>query len=196
MFITVIISTLLQTTQPADPALDWLMGAAAPTTRPAAEADASTRPTSSPFVQPAKDSGRVGTITLSDGTLLTGEIRTTDSKALKIWDEGAGKQRDVTLDKLRSAKVEIVWQRDEPEWRFKTSGSDEKVYTGKTYPARETRYVLTLTTGETFTGTLAAPLYVATPDGERRVILHKRDKGDTGQSLKDLVYPISVVFDK
>jgi hypothetical protein len=64
-----------------------------------------------------------------------------------------------------------------------------KVYSGRTYPARETAYTFTLTDGTVITGGSVAPLYVTTDDGKTRtLVLHKRDKGDVGQTLKQLVY--------
>jgi hypothetical protein len=187
------------TSQPADSATDWLLGTA--TTQPAAAA-ASQPSDQPPPISPlmAKNQTdpdqRHGTITFSDGSTITGTIGTTVGKPLRTWDETAGEYRDMPMRFVKSIKAQVLWERDEPEWRFKESGSDVKIYTGKTYPARETAYVLTLTSGKTIKGSIVAPLYTRDDQGgEKTFILHKRDKGDVGQALKDLVYVSEVEFD-
>jgi len=187
------------TSQPADSATDWLLGAA--TTQPAVAA--ASQPSeqaapSSPLVtkNQTDPDQRHGTITLSDGSTVTGTIATTVGKPLRTWDQDAGEYRDMPMRLVKSIKAQVLWERDEPEWRFQESGSDVKIYTGKTYPARETAYVLVLTSGKTIKGSIVAPLYMRNEQGEERTfILHKRDKGNVGQTLKDLVYVSEVEFD-
>jgi hypothetical protein len=178
------------TTKSSDPALDWML--AHPTTAPATTAPTTA---SSPLVSDAKDETRAGTITLSDGTKLTGQISTTVDKPLRVYDENEKQYIDVPIDKIASIKAEVVWERDEKEWQFKLSGSDEKVYSGKTYPARETRYTIAKLDGTKVSGAIAAPIYFKQGEGRRTLVLHKRDKGDVGQTLKQLVYVQSVEFD-
>src|SRR5690349_13824546 len=81
------------TTKPSDPALDWML--AHPTTSP------TTAPTTatSPLVSDVKDEWRNGTITLSDGTKLTGQISTTIDKPLRVYDESEKQYIDVPFDK-------------------------------------------------------------------------------------------------
>jgi hypothetical protein len=193
--------TTAPTTQSSahDSATDWLLGAA--TTAPALP------PTSQPDIAPSNRSPLVskdqtdpdqrhGTITLSDGTKVTGVIATTAGKPLRTWDEQAGEYRDLPMRFVKSIKAQVLWEQDEPEWRFKESGSDIKINTGKTYPARETAYVITTTDGKKIHGGIVAPLYTRDDQGEDKTfILHKRDKGDVGQTLKDLVYVSEVTFD-
>ena len=89
---------------------------------------------------------------------------------------------------------------DGKEWKFKETTSDEKIYTGRSYPAREYLHTITLHDGRTITGPLAAIVYVqpqqydssqpsehAEPKAER-FLLNKRNKGELGQELKSLVY--------
>jgi hypothetical protein len=88
----------------------------------------------------------------------------------------------------------VLWERDEKEWHFKESGSDIKEFNGKTYPNRETQYTFTLLNGQTLSGGVVEPLYLQTPDGPVLFALHKRDKGEVGQTLKQLVYVKSAEF--
>jgi hypothetical protein len=191
--------TTAPTSQPAvsDSATDWLLGAS--TTKPAVVSSSQPAVPSpeSPLV--SKDQTdpdqRQGTITLSDGTAIAGTIATTAGKPLRTWDDNVADYRDVPMRFVKSIKAQVVWERDEPEWRFKESGSDVKVNTGRTYPARETSYVITLTDGKTIKGAIVAPLYMRNAQGEEQTfILHKRDKGEIGQTLKQLVYVSEVKF--
>ena len=188
----------------ADAATDWLLGqaAAAPSTpkedddgRPAAP---TSRP-ASPFAAAgsniaADPAARQGVMLLSNGEKIHGRFATTQGKPLRIYDEHEV-FRDVPFDLVRSAEAKVLWERDEKEWHFRESGSDIKEYSGKTYPARETQYTLTLVNGQTVTGSIVAPLYLQSRDGPYTFILHKRDKGEPGQTLKQLVYVQKVEFD-
>lgn len=182
-----------------DAATDWLLGAA--TTKPAI-APASQPFAGSPLLSPllSRDQTdpdqRHGTITLSDGTSITGQIATTVGKPLRLWDDQAAEYRDTPMRLVKSIKAQVLWETDEPEWRFKESGSDIKINTGKTYPARETSYNIELADGKTIKGGIVAPLYTRSDAGdEKTYILHKRDKGEVGQTLKQLVYVSEVEFD-
>ncbi len=179
-----------QTTRPADDTMDWLLEQAttAPATQPAST------PAKSPFAEVAADDGRAGRIVMSDGRVIEGTISTTHDTPIRVWDETEKAYRDIPFRLIRSLSAEIVWEREEREWQFKESGSDIKVYSGRTYPARETRYKVTLINGQSVTGGIVAPLY-APIDGERKTfVLHKRSKGEIGQALAELVYVKEVAF--
>jgi hypothetical protein len=157
-----------------------------------------TRPTtapSSPLIERGSNSSRAATITLSDGTKLTGPLTTTPGKPLRVYIEETKEYFDVAIEDIASMKAEVVWERDEKEWQFKLSGSDEKIYSGKTYPARETRYTIKTLDGKEIAGSIAAPLYLKQADESKTLVLHKRDKGEVGQALKQLVYVKQVQFD-
>jgi hypothetical protein len=169
-------------------AADDILGlGTAATARPPATVPAS-RP--SVFKTDADDGEtRTGTVTLSDGTVITGRVATTAEKPIRIWVAEEKQYEDVPLSQVASAEARVAWERDEPEWNFKESGSDVKVYSGRTYPARELTYKFTLTDGTVLTGGVVAPLYTTTADGRTRtLVLHKRYKGTAGQKLTDLVY--------
>ena len=163
-----------------------ILGLSAPATRPTAP------PATLPSVfKPSADDGetRTGTVTLSDGTTVTGRIATTAEKPIRIWVPEEKQYEDVALSQVATAEAHVVWERLDPEWDFKQSGSDVKVYSGRTYPARETTYAVTLTDGTVLSGGVVAPLYVTTADGKTRtLVLHKRDKGPAGRALAALVY--------
>lgn len=174
--------------------MDFFLNTAKPATQPAGEV-----PTSQSAGEPlenknAANDARPATITLSNGQTIKGNAATTTDKPIRVWDETVKDYRDIPFGLIASAKADVKWERDEQEWQFKESGSDVKVYSGKTYPARETQYTFTLVNGEKISGDVAAPIYVDTGKATKTFVLHKRDKGEPGQSLKDLVYIKQIDF--
>ncbi len=175
-------------TAPADPTLDWLLNQA--TTAPSAPAPATVPSTQeeTPFGENKNPDIRRGAITLSDGEKIPGKLATTAEQPIRLWDEQKKEYRDIPWKVIKSMQAKVLWEREEPEWHFKESGSDIKEFSGKTYPNREMQYTIELRNGQSVTGGVAAPIYLQTPKGNKLFILHKRDKGEVGQTLKDLVY--------
>jgi hypothetical protein len=174
---------------PADVTMDWLLSQSS--TAPSTPVESSTTaPSTMPsvFSGGAGAEGRDATLLLSNGRKIFGKFATTPGEPIRIFDTGKQEYRDLPLKIIKSMQANVLWERLEPEWKFKESGSDVKEYSGKTYPARETEYVVTLENGDKITGGIAAPIYQQTPDGDKLFILHKRDKGEPGQSLTDLVF--------
>lgn len=180
-------------TAPTDPSLDWLMSQA----KPAGPTSEPTIQETSPLQTTNKNTaGRPATLTLGDGTTLRGDVSTTPGKPIRIWDEEAKQYLDLPLSRLALVEAEVVWERDEREWQFKQAGSDEKVYSGKSYPARELVYNVTLNDGMTLRGGIVAPIeYTDSTTGRSQIfVLHKRDKGPVGQTLAQLVYVKEIKF--
>lgn len=183
------------TSAPADATLDWLLQQS--TTAPSLPAgDTSATQPASPLASKTKGDGyREGTIMLNGGNeKIRGRIGTTRGKPVRVWNDEDKEYRDIPFALVRSLEAKILWERDEKEWHFKESGSDIKEYTGKTYPAREMQYTVTLLNGQTVTGGIVLPLYFETPEGDKTFVLHKRDKGEVGQTLKQLIYVRRVDF--
>jgi hypothetical protein len=182
-----------QPTPTTDPTMNWLLSQA--TTAPA------TQPVDVPATEPSvlfskgmRDDSRPGSLTLSNGLVVQGWLSTTLKQPFRVWDDDNKVYNDVPFSLIQSIKASVVWERDEQEWKFAASGSDVKEYSGKIYPARQTDYEFTLKDGTTVTGAVVGPIYVENPDGIKIYVLHKRDKGEDGQALKDLVYVKSVAF--
>jgi len=191
-------------TQPADPTpdptIDWLLSHATTIPSSGPTDGVSEIPATLPSVLHSgdrnSDESRQGVIALSDGRKLAGRISTTLRQPLRVWDAEDKQYQDIPFSLIKSITAKVVWERDEPEWKFKESGSDVKEYSGKTYPARLTDYVVAEDDGTIVTGGVAAPLYLDA-DGERKIfILHKRDKGEVGQRLGELVYVRQVNFER
>jgi len=160
-------------------------------------------PAINPFGQKSMEREDVvrGYIELSDGSILFGRIYLTRDQRLKIFDEQLQRQREIPLQVVKQIECDVKREWMEKEWRFKETTSDEKIYTGRSYPVREYIHTITLNDGRTITGPLSAILYVQPqyydpppPDGHRskpkeeRWILNKRNKGEIGEDLKSLIY--------
>ena len=168
-------------------------------------------PTIDPFGQApaAREDGIPGYIELSDGTIRPGLIYLTRDMRLKVYDEQLQRQREAPLQAVKQIECNVKREWMEKEWRFKETTSDEKVYTGRSYPSREYVHTITLNDGRTIAGPLSAIVYVQPqdnappPPGEHRAppkaeqyLLNKRNKGDPGQDLESLVYVKRIKFGK
>ncbi len=105
-----------------------------------------------------------GCIELSDGSIHPGLIYLTRDKRLKIYDEQLQRQREIPLRVVKQIDCAVKKEWMEREWKYKETTSDEKMYTGRSYPAREYLHTITLRDGRTITGPLAEIVYVQPQD--------------------------------
>ena len=160
-------------------------------------------PALNPFgpVRTERDDAVPGYLELSDGKVLVGNIYMTRDKRLKIYDETTKRQREIPLRVVKQIECNVLKEWMEKEWRFKELALNEKYYTGREYPSRECEYAITLQDGRTITGPLAELFYVQPyaysaeesrsyrPDVKpEKYLVHKRQKGEPGTTLKDLIY--------
>lgn len=146
----------------------------------------------------AREDAREGLLELSDGQELRGGLYLTRGARLQLLDPKTKQLRQIPWARIRS--IEAVVEREwlEREWRFRENANDEKVYTGRTYPARECSYVVTLDDGRELSGRVTALVFLV-PQGTdeadaQKFILHERDKGEVGQDLDALVYVRRIDF--
>jgi hypothetical protein len=136
-----------------------------------------------------------GYVELSTGLKIPSRIFTTRGKRLKIYNLKRETYEYVPVPALTKMEAVVEWERVDREWRFKEAGNPEKVYTGRSYAARQLAWKLTLRNGHQIMGhVLGQPLYAEHNGRVERFILHKRDKGPMGSELKDLPYVKSVEF--
>ncbi len=167
---------------------------------PAARGQQSEPPALNPFGSRAeredqkRDDAVPGCVETSDGQVHPGQVMLTRDARLKIFDEQQKKHREIPLKAIKRIDCTVQKEWVEEEWRFKENASDEKYYTGRTYPSREYTHKITLQNGQKIEGTLSGIVYVrADPAADaERYLLHKRDKGNPGTDLKSLVYVRSI----
>jgi len=167
---------------------------------PAARGQQSEPPALNPFGSRAeredqkRDDAVPGFVEMSDGKVHPGQLMLTRDARLKIFDEQQQKHREIPLKAIKRIDCTVQKEWVEEEWRFKENASDEKYFTGRSYPSREYTHNITLQNGQKIDGTLSGIVYVrADPAAEpERYLLHKRDKGNPGTDLKSLVYVRSI----
>jgi hypothetical protein len=158
-----------------------------------------------PAVAGEREDAVPGYVEMSDGSIHYGRLYLTRDKRIQIYDATIERQREIPLDKISQLECKVLKEWMEKDWRFKELALDEKLYTGKSYPAREYKYTLTLQDGRTIDGSTSGIVYLIPgdygptklgeyrPEGEpERYMLHKRDKGKPGEYLKDLTYVKSI----
>ena len=74
----------------------------------------------------------------------SGMIYLTRDKRLKIYDERLQRQREVPLQAVKQIECKVKKEWMEKEWKFKETTSDEKIFTGRSYPTREYLHTITL----------------------------------------------------
>jgi len=151
---------------------------------------------------PPREDALPGYVELSDGSVHPGHVHLTRDKRLKIYDQKLKRQREVPLGAVKQIECTVKRQWMEKQWKFKQLASDEKMYTGRMYPAREYLHTITLKDDRTITGPLSGIVYLRpygayapgkpgayrTPPGTERYLLRKRHKGRIGEKPESLVY--------
>ena len=169
--------------------------------KPAAKAKAPAAPvpaTDKPrpiFEKEPAEHATSATVTTSDGKSASGQLYTKLDMPLTVFDRARKRFVAFTLKDISGIDVSVEEEKDEPSWYWKESGSDEKVFTGKTYPVRKYVTKVTFADGKAITGDVSGPVYLKTTDGrEIRYVLYRKQKGNEGQKLSDLVHVTSIVL--
>ena len=148
-----------------------------------------------------REDARPGSIELSDGSIHRGRIYLTRDKRLRMYDATVQRQREIPLEAVKKIECTVKREWIEKEWKFKETTSDEKLYTGRGYPAREYVHTVTLNDGRTIAGPLSVIVYLDPQPYDRarpaenqsepktkHFVLNKRNKGELGQDLETLIY--------
>ena len=136
--------------------------------------------------EPERDDALPGCLELSDGSLHPGMIYLTRDKRLSVYDERLQRQREVPLQTVKQIECKVKKEWMEKEWKFKETTSDEKILTGRSYPAREYVHTITLRDGRTITGPLSAIVYVRpSPQQECRAVpIEQTQQGGSGKDAQ------------
>lgn len=150
-----------------------------------------------PFERPRPAYAVDGSIAASDDKGVSGTLYTTLGKPLKIYDRAERRSVDFELSEISRIDVSIEEEHEEQVWFWKESGSDEKIYTGKTYPWRKYLTTVAFLSGRKITGDLSGLVYLEKADGSKiRYTLYQRQKGKEGERPADLVYVVSIVVER
>jgi len=152
-----------------------------------------------PFGEAEASSGRrdavPGYVELSTGLKIPGKIYTTRAKRLKVFNVQRQLYEYVPVPAIKRMEAVVEWERLEKEWRFKEAGNPEKIFTGRSYPARQLAWKIVLRNDHEIMGhVLGQPLYVEHNGKAEQFLFSKRTKGAIGQTLDDLSYLKSIVF--
>jgi hypothetical protein len=137
-----------------------------------------------------REDATAGYIELSDGAVHAGKLYLTRDARLEVLDEQSKRRSEIPLSAVRRIECKVERQWMERQWRFKESANNEKVYTGRAYPARQYVHTITLSSGRTVRGALSAIVFVQDhfTDEVKRFLLHKRQKGPLDSDLESLVF--------
>jgi len=161
------------------------------------EEDAKDEPTKPPIGrenEPPPPDAVKGFLLLSNGDRVEGDVHLTRDAVLKFYHTEKKALLSVRLAELTHIEQLPTVERMEKEWRWLENANDRKVYTGREYPLRELETILHMKDGRTLKGELAALLFVTNENGRQRFILHKRQKGESGQKFSELLYVKLVDF--
>ncbi|MBN1846148.1 MAG: hypothetical protein JW810_10730 [Sedimentisphaerales bacterium] len=170
----------------------------------------------------AAESGRAAAVYLSDGSVLSGELRLSPGRSFRLnLPRGGtlkttdifgnevpyGKVRQFTLEPLR--EIRFFAQKEEMlrKWRFtgKTSYDEQtaqadwtaapKEYFGDLYPVRYLGAQVCFTDGQVLEGHLySAVAYLVAADKTHKLLLVSKQRGPEGQRLDDLLYVQRILF--
>ena len=148
-----------------------------------------------------------GYVEMSNGEVFAGLLYITRDKRLEIYDTELKRQRTIPIHKIAEIEVQVMSEWMEKVWRFKELASDEKMYTGETYPCRVFEYKLTFDDGRVLEGPMSGLIFVQPlkesedasvghiPERDaERLYFHKRqaDKTHIGKKLADIHYTAKV----
>jgi hypothetical protein len=158
----------------------------------AGSARAQQSPAINPFGprRPTREDAKPGYAELSDGSVHVGRLYLTRDARLEIFDEQSERRREIPWSAVKRIECKVAREWMEREWRFREAANNQKVYTGRAYPARLYAHTITLRDGRRIVGPLSALVYVQDHDSEKvkKLLLHKRQKGPIETGLKSLLF--------
>ncbi len=141
-----------------------------------------------------KDAGPLDVVTYSDGRVVKGKLFIRGETNIKAFDLERKTYVTFPFSDVVGITVRIEAESMEKVWYFKEEGNPEKTYTGEEYPLRSYITRFKLRNGAEFETHFTGVISIKIEDQEDRVFFFIKQKGDTTQSLKDLVYVTSVEF--
>ncbi len=137
-----------------------------------------------------------GKLVRSDAKVHRGGIFLTRDKRLELYCDSEKKWHNLKLKDIKSIKWEIEFEKQEREWRWKQSGSDVKVYTGREKVDRRYKAVVVKNDCTKIEGHLRGTVvYVQPAKGKRqKFFVYWNHPGDFDQKPEDLIYTSEIHF--
>ncbi|MHC4917277.1 MAG: hypothetical protein ACYTGB_17505 [Planctomycetota bacterium] len=138
-----------------------------------------------------------GKLVRSSGEVVRGKIFLTRDKRLELHCDAEKKWYKLKLQDLTSLEWVVEFEKEEKEWRWKESGSDVKVLTGRTKVDRRYKTVATRKDGTKVEGHIRGTVVYVQPAGggdRRKFFVYWNHPSDFDQKPKDLVYVKEIRF--
>ncbi len=133
-------------------------------------------------------------IEMSDGKTLNGELAILGSRPLTMIPDGSSYERKILLEDIISISQIIEKQEMNRPWKYKEDGKVDKIYFDGTYPFMNFGTEVLLTNGHTVRGHIISLPFRFKGEGQKKIFLNKQEKGEIGQTMSDIVYPVKITF--
>jgi hypothetical protein len=135
-------------------------------------------------------------VTMSDASVISGTITVIGSNPLTIAPIKDNRQKQFFLRDIVSIENKTESAEMKKPWVYKESGSIEKVYYDeKEYPFMNFITKITLVDGSEVTGHIVSAAFnVKDKTGKYKIFLQRQIKGEKGEKIEDVVYPVSLRF--
>ena len=133
-------------------------------------------------------------IEMSDGKTLSGELAILGSRPLTMIPAGSSYERKILLEDIIAVSQIIEKQEMNRPWKYKEDGKVDKIYFDGTYPFINLGTEVLLTNGQQVRGHIISLPFRFKGEGPKKIFLNKQEKGEVGQTMSDIVYPVKITF--
>jgi hypothetical protein len=135
-------------------------------------------------------------ITMSDGSLISGTITIIGANPITIAPLRDNRQKQFFFRDIIAIENKPESAEMKKPWVYKESGSIEKVYYDeKEYPFMNFITKITLVDGAEVTGHIVSAAFnVKDKTGKYKIFLQRQTKGEKGEKIEDVVYPVILRF--
>lgn len=135
-------------------------------------------------------------VAMSDGSVISGTISIIGSNPLTISPEKDNRQKHYYFKDIVSVEHRTESAELKKPWVYKESGSIEKVYYDeKEYPFMNFITRITLVDGSVINGHIVSAAFnVKDKTGKYKIFLQRQIKGEKGERIEDVVYPVMLRF--
>jgi len=135
-----------------------------------------------------------GTVVLSDGTRLTGQVYLTPGKKLRVFDGEHQRWHQFGLGEIARVTCGVARDSMLDKWTWKEDTSDEKLFRSDEYWKREYSLVIRLHSGLTVHGYGSGVIYVEVDKKKYRFILKRNERHPPNKKPQDIVYLTDVIL--